>query len=175
MLKDKSFNIIYPIILFALGILFCCSLAIGISGLSIIIGIVLILIGLGIGINDFIEKSEILNINGLYSSIFIALGIVFISYELAGIVFLFIPWFLIVFGTIVLIDALYSKISKSDTNITSFILKILVVIVSLTLGICLITIKGFMEYASIVLGILLIVYSIYCLFFKCSVITKNSN
>ena len=167
MLKDKNLvNIFTACVLFTLGVLFCCSLAIGISGLSIIIGIALILLGTVLAVSTFLKTNNILNINGLYSSVFVSLGIVFISYELAGIVFLFIPWFLIVFGVIVLIDALYGKLKNTNTNLTSFVVKLIVAVVSITLGICLVTIKGFMEYASIVLGILLIVYSIYHLFFK---------
>lgn len=167
MLKDKNLvNIFTACVLFTLGVLFCCSLAIGISGLSIIIGIALILLGTVLAVGTFLKTNNILNINGLYSSVFVSLGIVFISYELAGIVFLFIPWFLIVFGVIVLFDGLYGKLKNTDTNLTSFVVKLIVAVISIVLGICLVAIKGFMEYASIVLGILLIVYSIYYLFFK---------
>ena len=44
--SEELRSVVLAVIIMALGILFCCSLSIGIAGLSIIIGLSFIIIGL---------------------------------------------------------------------------------------------------------------------------------
>ncbi len=154
-------TIIPSVILFIIGILFCCSVAIGITGLSVIIGIILILTGCLLIINSLLKQKNIINYTGIISVGLIAFGIVFISNHLAGIIFLFIPWFLIILGIFFVIDIILNKIIKDNLNLTNLILRIILAIICLALGFCLKFINGFIEYSSIILGVLMIAVSLY--------------
>ena len=158
-INDKSnLPLICAIIMFVLGILFCCSLLVGITALSVIIGILLILSGSMFVINCIINANTIFSVDGLLGMSLIAMGIVVLANNLAGIIFLFIPWMLIVFGSGCLLEAFLSREKIEQKN---FILELIIGIISIILGLCLLLINGFMEYALIVLGVLMIAYSIY--------------
>ena len=152
---------IFSITLLILGILFCCSLSIGIGGLSIIIGIVLILIGIALLIKAMIiMNSGLITSSGIWGVITLSFGIVFLIEKLAGIIFVFIPWLLIVLGSVFVIDALLFRFYKNNDKLITFVVEIIIGVISLILGILLVVIDGFMEYASIVLGIIMIVYAV---------------
>ena len=163
-------GLIGSIILIVLGALFCCSLAMGINGLSIVLGIVLIFCGAVFISVCIIDKEQIFSPSYMLGIILLSLGVVFIIYKLAGIVFLFIPWFLIVFGALIVVNVLIAKKDNILSN-TSFTINLIIGILLAGLGILLNLIDGFMEYASIALGILMILYGIYLL---CIVIKKNN-
>ena len=161
---DELKTIVIASLLIVIGILFCCSLAMGISGLSVIIGLIIIILGALFVLNSIFTSSSLLTTGGLGGVFIVAFGIMFIASNLAGIIFAYIPWLLVVLGAALIADALLAKFWRKEQNTFDFVLKLVVGGVSLVLGICLMTIEGFMEYSSIVLGILMIVYGIYITF-----------
>lgn len=169
---DELKTIIIASLLIVIGVLFCCSLAMGISGLSVIIGLILIILGTLFLLNSAFNGSGLLGHLGLAGIALVAFGIMFITNSLAGIIFSYIPWFLIVLGVVVITDALLGKFLRGENNLLDFIIKLVIGGVSLGLGICLMLIEGFMEYSSIILGVLMVVYGIYIIFAK---FTKTRN
>lgn len=161
---DELKTVVLASLLIVIGLLFCCSLAMGIGGLSVIIGLIIIILGALFMLNSVFTNNGLISAGGLGGIFIVAFGIMFISNNLAVIIFAYIPWLLIVLGTALIIDALLSKFWRKENNSFDFILKLIVGGVSLVLGLCLMLINGFMEYSSIVLGILLIVYGIYIIF-----------
>ena len=159
-------TIIMASLLIVIGLLFCCSLAMGISGLSVIIGLIIIILGTLFMLNAIFTNNSLISGGGLGGIFIVAFGIMFISNNLAVIIFSYIPWLLIVLGSALIIDALLGKFLYKSNNSFDFTLKLIVGGVSAVLGLCLLLITGFMEYSSIVLGILLIVYGIYIIFSK---------
>lgn len=172
-LENKLYkNIIIASILLIIGILFCCSLAMGMTGLSFIIGIMLLTLGVLFIIQSLINNKGILTINGLLGVIIVTLGILFMVNKLAYIIISFIPWFLIIFGCGIIADTLLGKLVRKDENLTQFILKLIIGGICILLGILLLTINGFLEFASLILGIILIVYGIYIII---NIFLKNNN
>jgi len=161
---DQLKKLVLAVLLIVIGILFCCSLAMGINGLSTVVGFILLVIGILFISYTLINHKNALTTNGIIGVIILTLGILFTVHKLAGLIFTFIPWFLIVFGSVIIIDALLGKFLRKDDNLTIFIIKIVIGIISIILGICLRTIDRFAEYASVMLGILMIVYSVYIIF-----------
>ena len=161
---DELKTIVCASLLIVIGLLFCCSLAMGISGLSVIIGLIIIILGALFMLNSVFTNNSLISAGGLGGIFIVTFGIMFISNNLAVIIFAYIPWLLVVLGTALILDALLAKFWRKENNSFDFILKIVVGGVSLILGLCLMLIEGFMEYSSIVLGILLIVYGIYIIF-----------
>ena len=170
--SDQMKTLVIAVLLMVVGILFCCSLAMGISVLSIVFGFTLLVVGILFLINSIISDKGIFTTFGIMGVIVVSLGILFIVNKLAGIIFAFIPWFLIVFGCAIIIDSLLGRYSRNNNNMTELIIKLVVGIVSIILGICLRLIDGFAEYASLVLGIIMIIYSIYIIF---TVFSKSSH
>lgn len=162
--SDEMKNFVIAVLLMLVGILFCCSLSIGIEGLSIIIGLILMIIGIFIIINVLVSNDKIFSMSGMIGVVILSLGILFLASRLAGIIFAYIPWFLIVFGGVVIADALIAKFVRNNNNIIEFVIKLIIGILSIALGLCLKFIDGFMEYASILLGIFMIIYSAYMLY-----------
>lgn len=160
-INENLKTLIPSVLLIVLGVLFCCSLAIGISGLSILIGIILIFAGVMLLINSLINTKTIINLQGILGACVVSMGIIFISRHLAGIIFAFIPCFLITLAICLVLDILNDTLIKKEFVIAKFLTKLIIAIVSLTLGLCLLLINGFMEYSSIVLGIVMIVFGIY--------------
>lgn len=162
--SDELKSVVIAVLLMVVGILFCCSLSIGIDGLSVIIGLILMVIGVLLLANSFVGNKGLFSIEGIICVILLSLGILFISSKLAGIIFAYIPWFLIVLGCVIIAEALIDKFLKKQDNLTRFIITIIIGGLSIILGLCLKLIDGFMEYASIILGILLIIYAGYLLY-----------
>lgn len=156
-------TLIIASVIFILGVFFCCSLSIGINGLSVILGVLLIIIGVIFIANAVIVKKELLNSAGLIGVTIITFGIILIANKLAGIIFIFIPWFLMMLGLSIVADGLLDKFSRKENN-TNFIIKLVIGIVAIILGLLLQLIDGFIEYASLMLGILLIIYALYLIF-----------
>lgn len=166
-------GIIIAGLVLVIGILLCCSLAMGINGLSIVAGIILIIFGILFISNAILIGKNPFTKNGILGIVLFTFGLMFIVHKLAGIIIDFIPLFLIVLGCVIITDAFLGKYSRKDDNLTQFIIKIVIGSIALLLGICLKLIKGFTEYASVILGILLIIYSIYMIF--TIFVTKNNN
>ena len=167
-------SVICSVLLMMLGMLFCCSLSVGINGLSVIIGLVLVVVGVVFLFNSILLENTMLTIRGLFGAIVVSLGIMFIMSKLAGIIFDYIPWLLMVVGVVIAADALINKLVYKVESVLTLVLKIVLSVISLTLGVCLRCIDGFAEYASVVLGILMIMYALY-LIVKLFFGSKSSN
>lgn len=155
--------IVLSVLLMIVGILFCCSLSMGIDGLSVVIGLILIIAGVLFVVNSIITNNNVLTIMGLIGVLILSLGILFIVSKLAGIIFAYIPWLLIVMSIVVLVDAFLGKYIRKEDNL-KFIIKLVIGCVSLVLGLCLKLIDGFVEYSSIIIGICMIAYAVYLIF-----------
>lgn len=162
--SEQMKPLILSVILMIVGILFCCSLAMGIEGLSVVLGVIMLIIGILYIVNSITQNNSIISIDGIIGVVIVSLGMVFIIHKLAGIIFSFIPWFLIVFGIVLLSDSLLGKFYLKNDNNLIFIVKIIAGTLSVAVGICLKVIDGFLEYSALIIGILLILYSGYLLF-----------
>ena len=162
--SEELKSVVIAVLLMVVGILFCCSLSIGIDGLSVIIGLILMIIGVLFLVNSFVGSRGLFSVEGIIGVVILAFGILFLASRLAGIIFAYIPWFLIILGVVVIIDALIDKFLKHEDILFRFIIKLVVGGLSIVLGLCLQLINGFMEYASIILGVLMIIYAGYLLY-----------
>jgi len=161
--SEELKTIIIAVLLMVIGILFCCSLSIGIEGLSVVIGLILLIVGILFLINCFVGNNGILGIESIVGIVLLALGIMFMIHKLAGLIFAYIPWLLIIFGIVIVVDGFFGKYVRNE-NLIPFIIKLILGVISITLGLCLELIDGFAEYASIILGIIMIVYSAYMMY-----------
>ncbi|MBQ8427190.1 MAG: DUF308 domain-containing protein [Clostridia bacterium] len=161
MMSKETKTVILSAVLLVVGILFCFSASMGMAALSYIIGVCLIIAGVVSIINSAMKKQTILNYTGILGAAIIALGILFAESQLAMILFYFVPWLLIAVGALIIADAILKKISQN--NNTVFITELIVGIIVLALGICLKFIPGFIEFSSVMLGIVLIIYAVYLL------------
>jgi len=98
--SEELKTIIIAVLLMVIGILFCCSLSIGIEGLSVVIGLILLIVGILFLINCFVGNNGILGIESIVGIVLLALGIMFMIHKLAGLIFAYIPWLLIIFGIV---------------------------------------------------------------------------
>lgn len=162
--SEQMKPLIISIVLMIVGILFCCSLAMGINGLSVITGILLLICGIVMIISSIAREKFIFKKSGMIGVLLSSLGILFIVNKLAGVIFALIPWFLIVLGCVLIVDAFLGKYSRKENNLVEFIIKIVLGSIAIILGLCLKLIDGFLEYAVLILGILMLVYSIYLVF-----------
>lgn len=160
---DQLKIIILSVLLLIVGVLFCCSLAIGIDGLSIIVGIVLLIIGVATLANSMLTLKTIYSQQGVVGSVSVALGVMFLVYKLAEIIFLCIPWFLMVVGVCIILDGVLCRFLFNIDGNVSFAIKMVLGVITFVLGLCLQVVDGFLAYASVMLGVLFIVLAIYML------------
>ena len=163
-MAKKKFDftkLILPIALLTIGILFCFSNAMGTKALSILLGVGFIVVGaVGVFASLYATRS-MLSTFALGGCFLIAVGILIITGNLVGLLFELIPWLLIVYGSALIVDALFGAISKRMKAGTLFIVELLLGVALLTLGICLLTVNGFAEFTGLVFGIALIVSAVY--------------
>lgn len=169
-ISKETKSIIISAVLLILGILFCCSNAMGITALSYVIGICFIAVGTTIIINSIIQNKALLNSTCIIGSALIAFGILFAGHELFWIIFNYVPWFLMILGALIIIDSVIKKLNENNNAV--FIAELIIGIIILTLGILLKCIPKFTEFSSIMLGIILIIYAVYSL---SKVFIKNNN
>ncbi len=160
-LNKNTKNIILSVALIIIGILFCLSKTLGLSVLSYIIGISMIIAGGSIIVSRIIEKKYILNASGLLGGAIIAFGILFAIESLAALIFYFIPWLLIVLGVLIVIDGILKKINENLN--AELITELIVGAIVFTIGLCLKLIPAFAEFSALMLGIVLIIYGIFVL------------
>lgn len=158
-------TLIWSGVAFAVGILFCFSMSIGISGLSNLIGILIIVAGAVIAFSTCSKKKSLLSMNGLLSAVVISFGIIFMVKKLAGIVIDFIPWTLVVLGAFILIDALLLRFARNDSSTIKLVAQIVLGVITLTLGLLVKFIDGWYAYSATILGVFLIVYALINVFY----------
>ncbi len=158
--KDVT-TLIYIIALFIFGVMFCCSLSMGVEAISWIVGAILIVTAVILLASAYVENKSLTTIDGLLGAVIAAFGVLFIVKRLAWIIVQYIPYLLIFLGGLLILDSIIFIIVRSKRDYLVFGLEIALGIVSLTLGLLLIFVDDFADYASIVFGIILIALSIY--------------
>ena len=143
----------------------CCSLAFGVTGLSYFIGITIIIAGLIFAILTSVQQKGLISVNGLFASVIISFGVMFILRKLASIIVDFIPWTLITLGVAILLDILLLRFAKKDKSTLKLVLRIVIGAVITTLGFLVKFISGWDVYSSIILGIILILYALISIFY----------
>ena len=154
-------TLIIAAIILVIGILFCVSLALASKIISIIIGVCILVLGLGLLCASFWERRSVIGGDAIAGGALIAFGIMFMVQGLAGIIFGFIPYFLIVLGALLIIESILLVLLKKSKNMTRFAILLVLGIVSVVLGILLFCVDGFAQYAALVFGIILILFAIY--------------
>ena len=167
---SKVSNIIWACAMLVVGILFCFSLSYGVKGLSYIIGIAIVATGIGIAASNIANKKSTLTVMSFFSSFLVAFGIVFISKQLAGIIIDVIPWMLIIIGIMIFVDGFLLQYVRKMNVPVKFIIEIALGALIFVFGLVVKYAKGWDEYSALVLGIALIVYSVYLLLYE---ITSN--
>lgn len=159
---DKNFwkSLIPAALALIMGILFCCDQAMGTNTLSVILGVVMIVMAAYLIILAIVDGKAILTGNGVTGAVLLALGIYFCVDKPLSIILAILPYFLVVCGAAILVDAFLAYFWKKTTNLTSMILSAVVGAAALVLGLCLLLIDGFWSYVSIVFGIILIVAAV---------------
>lgn len=153
-------SIVVSSLLLVLGVIFCCSLAIGIKALSFIVGICLIVGGI-INISFTIyNKKSVCDIQNIAGTLILAFGILIMELHLVGILFYYIPWLMIIIGVVLILYIITSLVNEGE-SFRSFLAELIIGVFLFALGLCLKFIEGFIEYAGIMFGIVLILLSIY--------------
>ena len=158
--NEQMSSLFTSAIILVIGILFCCSRAMGVTGTSWLIGISLAVTGITFLVNAVIQHQSMLNSTGLLGSALLAFGAMFTVQDLAQIIFNYIPFLLIIVGAVIVIDAFLRKFAKKEISTSNCVFQLLVGIVILILGFCLKFVVSFAEFASLVLGLIIIAYSL---------------
>lgn len=164
--SNKTANIIWACVLLVIGVLFCFSMSYGVTGLSYIIGIAIIITGIAFLFNTISIKTSTLTIMSFFSSFLIAFGIVFIGKGLASVIIDVIPWMLIITGIVILIDAFLLQYVRKLNVPVKFVIEVSLGILLFIFGLIVKFADSWRNYSALVLGIALIVYSIYLLLYE---------
>ncbi len=161
-LNSQDLNtILFACAIMLVGIMFCCF---GVQMLSYIIGGFVIFFGVVFVVNSIIRTRALLTTNGLIGMLLSAFGSMIIVRNLAGIIFEFIPWIMLSVGALIIADSFLRYFLRKDIHITVFIAELAVGIIVTVLGFCVRFIDDFANFASVVFGIVLIVYSLFIIF-----------
>ena len=159
--KKEIKTLIFSAILLVVGVLFCCSLAMGNKAVSWIIGLSLIVFGIFCIINAFTSKKDLMTVDGIIGAAIIAFGLLFAGNELTWVIFNYIPFLLMAIGVIFIADAIIKIIKDNGKTTVKYIIELIIGVIALALGLCLKFINGFSDFCSVILGVVLIIYSIY--------------
>jgi len=161
-LNSQDINtILFACAILLVGIMFCCF---GVQMLSYIIGGFMIFLGILFAVNSILRTRALLTTNGLIGMLLSAFGSMIIVRNLAGIIFEFIPWIMLFVGALIIADSFLRYFLRKDIHITVFITELAVGIVVTVLALCVRFIDDFANFASVVFGIVLIVYSLFIIF-----------
>ena len=152
----KTKGLLTAIIYFIAGLLLCLSV-INVDGLlSIMLGILLILLAAILLLGGIIRDKKVAPETIVPTSFLLAVGISFLlwAFPFTGIMALFLTRV----GGIIIIDAIMDIVGKRGQS--TWLVKLIVGVIALALGICLLAIPEFRQYASLVLGIILIIYAV---------------
>lgn len=158
--NDNLRTLIVSIVLLVIGILFCCSLSMGTKALSIVIGISLIVLGATMLATSYLATKGLIAGVAIGGGSVLAIGIMFIVDNLAGLIIGYVPFFLIVVGSIIIVDAILAVALRKE-GIVVFVVEFLIGAIALVLGCCLRYVDGFAEYTALIVGIIIILYSVY--------------
>lgn len=158
--NEKARTLVVSIVLLVIGILFCCSLSMGLKALSIVIGVSLIVLGAVLLVTSYMATKGLIAGAAIGGAALLAIGIWFIVDNLASMILVYIPFFLIVVGCIFIVDAILA-IAVRKEGVVAFVVEVLIGAIALTLGCCLRYVDGFAEYTALIVGIVIILYSVY--------------
>lgn len=153
-LKTKS--LLTAVIYFVAGLLLCLAV-IDVDGLlSIMLGVLLVLLGAVLLIASIVREKRVSADVIVPSSFLLAVGIAFFlwAFPFTGIMALFLT----AIGGILLIDAILAIANKQPTAV--WLVELIIGAIALALGICLLAIPDFRRFASLILGIILIIYAV---------------
>ena len=161
MKKESIIKIIEACVLLVLGVLFCVFGAIeGNSILSTILGIALIVAGTAILVMSIIKDKSTIAPIGLAGLLAISLGIFFIVADVVNIIYEFVPYILLVFGSALFIDAFIGYFARKEKVIAAFIIKLIVGAALITIGALLLTNVIGNQAVGIIVGVALILIAI---------------
>lgn len=168
-LSNQSLGtIIFGCVTLILGLMFCCF---GAKVLSYIIGGAIILFGVLFVVNSIIRTKALLTMNGLVGVILGAFGSMVIVRNLASLLLDFIPWIMISVGALIIADSFLRFFARKDVSLAIFIIELVVGTLVTAAGFCVKFIDDFANFASIVFGIVLVIYSLFIIF--TTIIKKN--
>lgn len=169
-LNPRLKSLLVACVFLIMGILFICSLALGVSGLSYLIGTTLIVIGVLYIVISIVKRRGLLSTEGMIGCSVLSFGIMFMTHQLANIIVAYIPWLLISVGVAIILDALLRKFIKNDPSLAKFVCELVLGGITLVFGICVKFISALSGYAVAVLGAALVVFAfamiISAVFFK---------
>ncbi|MCR5741526.1 MAG: hypothetical protein K6G38_03610 [Gammaproteobacteria bacterium] len=161
--RTKTQSVIIALALLAIGILFCVSLNKTVEVISWIVGISIIISGLGMLVPSLVNFKRVVSILSLAGALVIGFGVFFIIYKLAGLLVTFIPILLISIGSVFVLDVLLLLLAHKSRNVGLIVIELVFGLVCITLGILLLTVDSFKQYAALVFGIALCIYAVYSL------------
>ena len=160
MKKESLYKVIECCALIVIGVLFCVSLAWAENVLSIILGSALIAGGVVIIAMSLVKDKSVVSPIALGGLLALALGIYFIVANAVGIIFSFVPYILIVFGSALFIDAFIGYFARKEKVVAALVIKLVIGAALVTVGILLLTVGDFAKYVSIIVGVSLILVGI---------------
>ena len=160
MKKESLYKVIECCALIVIGVLFCVSLAWAENVLSIILGSALIAGGVVIIAMSLVKDKSVVSPIALGGLLALALGIYFIVANAVGIIFSFVPYILIVFGSALFIDAFIGYFARKEKVVAALVIKLVIGAALITVGILLLTVGDFAKYVSIIVGVSLILVGI---------------
>lgn len=164
LVSKRSLSLMVAIVVLLAGILFCISPAIGEQWVGVVIGIGVLLVGVITAVKDFLTHKSLITRGVIIGSVIAALGIyLIVDKSIVSKVIGVIPFVLIVTGACVLADSILLKCVREKNNNKKFAIELTVGIVAMVLGILILTVAFFRSALAVVIGVLLIIYSLYYL------------
>lgn len=162
--KENVGTLITAGVIFVVGVLFCCSMAMGMKGLSILIGTAFLVAGVLYLVSLAINRKSLASAEGLTGAAVFAFGVLFIANTLAGMIVAYIHWLLMAFGLVLIVDAFLKRFAWKTCVTRAFVIQLILGIICATLGACLRFIKGFSDFTALIFGVVMIVYSVVLIF-----------
>ena len=175
MKKESLYKVIECCALIVIGVLFCVSLAWAENVLSIILGSALIAGGVVIIAMSLVKDKSVVSPIALGGLLALALGIYFIVANAVGIIFSFVPYILIVFGSALFIDAFIGYFARKEKVVAALVIKLVIGAALITVGILLLTVGDFAKYVSIIVGVSLILVGITNIVLEFAKANKSNN
>ena len=161
MSKEKIIALVEAGVLLVVGILFCFGLATDV--LSVIVGAGLIIAGVVFLAISFVGTKSLLTNVGFGGGLLLALGIYCLAATAVEIIFTFVPYLLIVGGSIIILDGIFGKFVNKHDVLVVFIIKLVIGIALVVIGILLLTVPEFAQAVSIIFGVTIILLAIYAI------------
>lgn len=158
--SSKTLTILYieSLVLIVLGILFACSYSVG-DILDYSLGTLLLVFALFELIVSIVKHKSVITVEGLFAAFAGSLAIICFSRKVFSSFFNdFAIWFLIVLGSMIILNGIYGLIVRR--NLVICIIEIVIGVISLTFGLCLYFINDFKQYSAIVFGVIFIVLGV---------------